>query len=323
MMALPPVSQSSVAHSSATITGLSSGSSKPMRGCSPACDRSHRDSSSDATRARPNVSGGVVASVMQNALQLRNELRGLEPTPDEFRKIFRTLDPMDHQMQLQYGSKEAMSDKQKERYERQREDIVKETLGEQRFDRYLLVKDPWRIAMSTDHPNGDSFLAYPEIVQLLMDRTYRQEILKRVHPRVLERSVLKDLDREYTLQEIAIITRASPARILGLKNKGHLGVGGVQGDGRRGGGLFAGHDLEDRHLAVAVEKIHGPVELQQKLERVPRHRTDHADDSRGDFRDDLQANAATATSRPRRNGCGARCHDGSARADDGVRVKPP
>ncbi|MCS6852311.1 MAG: formylmethanofuran dehydrogenase subunit A [Gemmataceae bacterium] len=90
---------------------------------------------------------------------------------------------------------------------------------------YLLVKDPWRVVMSTDHPNGGSFLAYPEIVQLLMDRTYRQEVLRRVHPRVLERSVLKDLDREYTLYEIAIITRAGPARILGLKNKGHLGPG--------------------------------------------------------------------------------------------------
>jgi formylmethanofuran dehydrogenase subunit A len=90
---------------------------------------------------------------------------------------------------------------------------------------YLLVKDPWRVAMSTDHPNGGSFLAYPEIVQLLMDRNYRQEALKRVNPRVLERSVLKDLDREYSLFEIAIITRAGPARMLGLKNKGHLGVG--------------------------------------------------------------------------------------------------
>jgi formylmethanofuran dehydrogenase subunit A len=90
---------------------------------------------------------------------------------------------------------------------------------------YLLVKDPWQIGMSTDHPNGGSFLAYPEIIQLLMDRTYRQEILKRVHPRVLERSCLKDLDREYTLNEIAIITRAGPARMLGLKNKGHLGIG--------------------------------------------------------------------------------------------------
>ncbi len=90
---------------------------------------------------------------------------------------------------------------------------------------YLHMKDPWRIAMSTDHPNGGSFLAYPEIVQLLMDRTYRQEMLKRVHPRVLERSTLKDLDREYSLNEIAIITRASPARLLGLKHKGHLGPG--------------------------------------------------------------------------------------------------
>jgi formylmethanofuran dehydrogenase subunit A len=90
---------------------------------------------------------------------------------------------------------------------------------------YLLVNDPWRIAMSTDHPNGGSFLAYPEIVQLLMDRTYRQEVLKRVPPRVLERSVLRDLDREYSLYEIAIITRAAPARMLGLPHKGHLGPG--------------------------------------------------------------------------------------------------
>ncbi len=90
---------------------------------------------------------------------------------------------------------------------------------------YLLMKDPWRAAMSTDHPNGGSFLAYPEIVQLLMDRNYRREVLQRVHPRVLERSVLKDLDREYSLYEIAIITRAAPARILGLTHKGHLGPG--------------------------------------------------------------------------------------------------
>jgi formylmethanofuran dehydrogenase subunit A len=90
---------------------------------------------------------------------------------------------------------------------------------------YLLLNDPWRVAMSTDHPNGGSFLAYPEIVNLLMDRTYRQEVLKRVHPRVLQRSVLRDLDREYSLNEIAIITRAAPARILGLTHKGHLGPG--------------------------------------------------------------------------------------------------
>ena len=47
---------------------------------------------------------------------------------------------------------------------------------------YLLVKDPWQVAMSTDHPNGGSFLAYPQIIRLLMDKTYRQDIIKTVHP---------------------------------------------------------------------------------------------------------------------------------------------
>jgi formylmethanofuran dehydrogenase subunit A len=42
---------------------------------------------------------------------------------------------------------------------------------------------------------------------------------------VLERSRLGDLTREYSLYEICIITRSGPARILGLKNKGHLGPG--------------------------------------------------------------------------------------------------
>ncbi len=90
---------------------------------------------------------------------------------------------------------------------------------------YLLVEDPWRVVMSTDHPNGGSFLAYPQIIRLLMDRTWRSDVLKTVHPRVLERSSLADLDREYSLYEICIITRSGPAKILGLKNKGHLGPG--------------------------------------------------------------------------------------------------
>ena len=90
---------------------------------------------------------------------------------------------------------------------------------------YLLVEDPWRVVMSTDHPNGGSFLAYPQIIRLLMDRSYREEVLEQCHPAVRERSQLADLTRTYSLYEIAIITRAGPARILGLKSKGHLGPG--------------------------------------------------------------------------------------------------
>jgi formylmethanofuran dehydrogenase subunit A len=90
---------------------------------------------------------------------------------------------------------------------------------------YLMVDDPWRIAMSTDHPNGASFIAYPEIIAQLMSKNYRDEILARVHPRVAEKSRLRELDREYTINEIAIITRSAPARMLGLSHKGHLAPG--------------------------------------------------------------------------------------------------
>ena len=91
---------------------------------------------------------------------------------------------------------------------------------------FLLATDPWRVLLSTDHPNGGSFMAYPELIRLLMDRTYRDDRLRRVNPALLAGSALADgLSREYTLNEIAIITRAGPARVLGLTAKGHLGVG--------------------------------------------------------------------------------------------------
>lgn len=90
---------------------------------------------------------------------------------------------------------------------------------------YLSVNDPWQVVMSSDHPNGGSFLAYPQIIRLLMDAAYRREQLTRVNSRVLKHCSLPDMDREYSLGEIAVITRAGPARILGLTDKGHLGVG--------------------------------------------------------------------------------------------------
>jgi formylmethanofuran dehydrogenase subunit A len=91
---------------------------------------------------------------------------------------------------------------------------------------FLLAADPWRVVLSTDHPNGGSFMSYPELIRLLMDRSYRDAELSRLNGKLLAGSALSDgLDREYTLEEIAIVTRAGPARLLGLAAKGHLGVG--------------------------------------------------------------------------------------------------
>ena len=89
----------------------------------------------------------------------------------------------------------------------------------------LLIDDPWRIFLTTDHPNGGCFWRYPELIRLLMNADFRRECVKRLPAKAQKRIVLADLDREYTLSEIAIITSAGPARALGLSQKGHLGVG--------------------------------------------------------------------------------------------------
>ena len=47
---------------------------------------------------------------------------------------------------------------------------------------FLLVDDPWRIFLTTDHPNGAPFTSYPHLIRLLMDRSFRNEQLARIHP---------------------------------------------------------------------------------------------------------------------------------------------
>jgi formylmethanofuran dehydrogenase subunit A len=89
----------------------------------------------------------------------------------------------------------------------------------------LLIKDPWRVFLTTDHPNGGCFWRYPELIQLLTDVEFRKERIKKLPEKVLKRIVLADLDRQYSLNEIAVITSAGPAKALGLAQKGHLGPG--------------------------------------------------------------------------------------------------
>lgn len=92
---------------------------------------------------------------------------------------------------------------------------------------FLLVKDPWRIFLTTDHPNGGPFTSYPQLIRLLMDRDYRDACVRQLPAAVRKAIILGEIEREYTLQEIAITTRAAPARILGLSDHGHLAVGAV------------------------------------------------------------------------------------------------
>ena len=90
---------------------------------------------------------------------------------------------------------------------------------------FLSVNDPWRIFLTTDHPNGAPFTSYPHLIRLLMDKNFRNNTFAKLNLDAQAMSNLPSLTREYSLYEIAIMTRAGAAKLIGLNDRGHLGVG--------------------------------------------------------------------------------------------------
>ena len=89
----------------------------------------------------------------------------------------------------------------------------------------LLTEDPYKVFLTTDHPNAGPFYFYPQVFELLMNKKKRDEMLEKIHTLAKERSVLASIDREYTLSELVVVTRDGTAKALGMMDKGHLGVG--------------------------------------------------------------------------------------------------
>ena len=88
-----------------------------------------------------------------------------------------------------------------------------------------MTEDPWKVFMTTDHPNAGPFTDYPKILAWLVSKKAREATFKRLHKKAQRRSLLPSISRELSLYDLAIVTRAGQAKSLGLKEKGHLGVG--------------------------------------------------------------------------------------------------
>ena len=92
---------------------------------------------------------------------------------------------------------------------------------------FLMIDDPSRVFLTTDHPNGGPFTAYPHLIRLLGDRSFRETALAEIHADAAASSQLAGIDREYSMSDIATMTRSAPAAILGLSDRGHLAPGAV------------------------------------------------------------------------------------------------
>ena len=91
----------------------------------------------------------------QNASRLRMEFAGLNLTPDEFRGVFRAVDALDHQMQLEYGALDSLSARQREDFEQRRADAIEQALDPGRYQQYLGQRYPlYRTAQLTVRKAG-------------------------------------------------------------------------------------------------------------------------------------------------------------------------
>jgi formylmethanofuran dehydrogenase subunit A len=92
---------------------------------------------------------------------------------------------------------------------------------------FLLIDNPEQVYFTTDHPNGGPFTAYPELFALLMSADLRAQAMSRLPAEALEQSTLPSLTREYTLYEIAQMSRSGAARLFGFADRGQLAPGAV------------------------------------------------------------------------------------------------
>ncbi len=92
---------------------------------------------------------------------------------------------------------------------------------------FLMMDDPSRVFLTTDHPNGGPFTTYPHLMRLLMDPAYRSTALAEIDGDAADASQLSGFSRAYTLSDMAMMTRLAPARFLGLSNLGHLKPGAI------------------------------------------------------------------------------------------------
>ncbi len=92
----------------------------------------------------------------------------------------------------------------------------------------LYAKDLMRVFITTDHPNAGPFTRYPRIIKWLMSHKARLETLESMKrkDKVMAATDIASMDRELGLYDIAMMTRAGPAKSLGMVNMyGSLAVG--------------------------------------------------------------------------------------------------
>lgn len=90
----------------------------------------------------------------------------------------------------------------------------------------LGVKDKWKMQFSINFPNYANIKDIPEIIGWLISKAKREDILNSLTPEIKKYLKTDYFEENLSFKDLIIITRASPAKSLGISHlKGNLGVG--------------------------------------------------------------------------------------------------
>jgi LysM repeat protein len=136
----------------------------------------------------------------QNANDLRSEfgqLRFFNPTPDEFRAVFRATDTLDQQIELLADATDPNSVAQRKSLEDQRENMIKNALGAKRYAEYQQLRDPvYRDAYALAEQEGTPEAA-PTIYEINLATLAEQE-------RVRANTNLTDVQKTIEMKRIEL-----------------------------------------------------------------------------------------------------------------------
>jgi formylmethanofuran dehydrogenase subunit A len=93
------------------------------------------------------------------------------------------------------------------------------------LDLALNIKNKYQLQFSINYPNYANITDVPQIAALLMSEKARERFIESMNPSFKNKTNLLSNTKSLSFQEFVIITRASPAKSLGLsKFKGHLDI---------------------------------------------------------------------------------------------------
>jgi hypothetical protein len=148
------------------------------------------------------------------AENLREQLRGFNATPDEFRAIFRARDAIDNEIELRYSGSDPATVRMREEMERKRDAAIEAAIGPDRSGLYKATADPlFREAQFLAEQSG----AAPEKVLPL----YQIQVEgARERQRIAADSSMTAAERATAIRAVAEQEEAARRRILGLPEAG-------------------------------------------------------------------------------------------------------